>query len=214
MTSLIFEYAKLFKVFLLFFYMEGVVDSFGSVKSLPMVRFLVVTKHEDLKVFGFPCYLKADVVGHKSEMGAVVRCDSLKDAEKKLQKMHKKFPKNRIIVQEDLEGIEMIVGMKSDAVFGKLLAVGFGGIFAEIKKDVSFRALPVSRRDIVEMIKELRGFEIFKTRGKEYDLKQFITFVEKTAYLGDKLDIKELDLNPVIVGEKYVKLVDARVKLN
>ena len=98
-----------------------------------------------------------DVVGHKSEIGAVVRCDSLEDAEKKLRKMHREFLDNRIIVQEFFEGVEMIVGLKSDEVFGKLLVVGFGGIFAEVKRDVSFRALPVSRRDIVEMIRELRG---------------------------------------------------------
>ena len=76
------------------------------------------------------------------------------------------FPKNRIIIQEGFEGIEMIVGLKSDDVFGKLLVVGFGGIFAEVKKDVSFRALPVTRKDIVQMIKDLKSVEIFRARGK------------------------------------------------
>jgi len=194
--------------------MKGVIDSFDVVRDLPMVGWKVVTKYADLSEFGFPCYLKADVVGHKSEMGAVVRCDSLEDAEKKLRKMHREFPKNKIVVQETFDGIEMIVGLKSDDVFGKLLVVGFGGIFAEVKKDVSFRALPVSRRDIVEMIKDLEGVEVFRARGKKYDMEKFVTLIEKVAYLGDKIDVKELDLNPVIVGESKSLVVDARVELN
>lgn len=193
--------------------MESVIESFDVVKSLPLARWKIVTKYDDLKEFGFPSYLKADVIGHKSEMGAVVRLDSLEDAEKKLRKMHRDFPKNRIIIQETFEGIEMIVGLKNDEVFGKLLVVGFGGIFAEIKKDVSFRALPVSRQDIIEMIKELKSVEIFKARGKNYDLEKFVTLVEKIAYLGDKIYVRELDLNPVVVGEKDSKIVDVRVEL-
>ena len=193
--------------------MKGVIESFDVVKNLPIVKWKIVTKYEDLEGFGFPYYLKADVVGHKSEMKAVVRCDSLKDAEKKLRKMHLVFPENKIIVQESFDGIEMIVGLKRDAVFGKLLVVGFGGIFAEAQKDISFRALPVSRRDIVLMIKELKGVETFRARGKKYDLEKFVTLIEKVAYLGEKLNIKELDLNPVIVGEKESRIVDARMDI-
>jgi len=193
--------------------MESLIGSFDVVKNLPLVGWKVVTRYGDLSEFGFPCYLKADVVGHKSEMGAVVRCNNLEDVEKKLRKMHREFSKNRIVVQEIFEGIEMIVGLKSDEVFGKLLVVGFGGIFAEVKKDISFRALPVTRRDIIEMIKDLRGVEIFRARGKKYDMEKFVKLIEKVTYLGDKIDVKELDLNPVIVGEKDSKIVDARVEL-
>jgi len=193
--------------------MESVIGSFDVVADLSMVRWRVVTKYADLSEFGFPCYLKSDVVGHKSEIGAVVRCDNLEDAEKKLRKMHREFPKNKIVVQEAFDGIEMIIGLKSDGVFGKLLVVGFGGIFAEVKRDVSFRALPVSRRDIIEMIKDLDGVEVFRARGKKYDMEKFVTLVEKVAYLGDKINVKELDLNPVIVGERDSKIVDVRVEL-
>lgn len=194
--------------------MKGVIDSFNVVKDLPVAKWKIVTEHEDLMEFEFPYYLKADIVGHKSEMGAVVRCNNLEDAEKKLQKMHLKFPTKRIIVQESFEGIEMIVGLKRDAVFGKLLVVGFGGIFTEVQRDISFRGLPVSRRDIVLMIKDLREVKIFRARGKKYDLEKFVTLIEKVAYLGEKLNIKELDLNPVVVGEKESKIIDVRADVS
>jgi len=194
--------------------MLGVIDSFDFLKGLSLARWGVVTKYEDLEKFGFPCYLKADVSGHKTELGAVMSCNSLEEAEKNLRKLHKAFPKDKIIVQETFEGIEMIVGLKEDAVFGKLLVVGFGGIFAEVRKDVSFRALPVSREEIVKMIRDLKGVEIFKARGKKYDMEKFVTFIEKIAYLADKRDIKELDLNPVVVGEKESKIIDARIEID
>jgi len=194
--------------------MKGVVDGFDLVKGLPLVKWAVVTSYRDLEKFDFPFYLKADVVGHKTELGAVLKCCDHDEARNNLLKLHKRFSKNRIVAQESFDGIEMIVGLKEDEVFGKLLVVGFGGIFAEVKKDVSFRALPVSRRDVVSMIGELEGFEIFKARGGKYDLEKFVTLIEKVAYLGDRLDIKELDLNPVIVGEKDSKIVDVRIELN
>ena len=192
--------------------MEGVVESFYAMKEVPMARFQIVTKPEDLSVFSFPYFLKADVGGHKTDLGAVVRCDDLEDAEDKLKKLHKKFPTDKIIVQENFEGIEMITGVKSDEVFGKLLVVGFGGIFAEIKKDVSFRAMPVTKTDIKEMILDLEGKDVFKARGKNYDLEKFVTLIEKVVLTVEKKNIQELDLNPVIVGEKKSLIVDARVQ--
>lgn len=193
--------------------MLSVINSFSIMKNLPLANFRVITKHEDLSMFEFPYYLKADVVGHKTELGAVVRCDNLEDGEKKLKKMHKTFPKNKIIVQEVVEGIEMIVGLKNDSVFGKLLVVGFGGIFAEVQRDVSFRALPVSRLDVVSMVQNLKGSKIFNARGGKYNLEKFYTLVEKVAHLADKNNIKELDLNPIVVGEKGSFIVDARIEL-
>ena len=191
--------------------MEGVLKSFEILKGVPMARFRVVTQEKDLVSFPFPYFLKADVGEHKTDVGAVAKCEDLEHAKATLKWIHKKFPENKIIVQESFEGIEMIVGVKSDEAFGKLLLVGFGGIFAEVKKDVSFRALPVSRKDIEEMVSGLNGFKVFSARGKKYDLAKFYSLVEKVAQIAEKKDLKELDLNPVIVGEKKSLAVDARI---
>ena len=193
--------------------MLNVIDSFNIVKTLPIAKFKIITQPTDLRIFKFPYYLKADISGHKTELGAVIKCNDIEDAEKKLKKMHETFPKNKILAQEIVGGIEMIVGLKSDAVFGKLLVVGFGGIFAEVQRDVSFRTLPVSRKDIVSMVQDLKGSKILNARGKKYDLEKFYTLVEKVVYLADKGKIKELDLNPVILGEHGSFVVDSRIEL-
>jgi len=190
--------------------MLGVIESFKILNNLPIADFAVLRRSNDLKKVGFPCYLKADVVGHKTEVGAVLKCNNFEEAGKNLKKMQEKFFRNDLIVQESFpprsdsgesDGIEMIVGLKSDEVFGTLLVVGFGGIFAEVKKDVSFRALPVSRKDIIEMIRELDGVKVFFSR-KKYGVEKFVELVEKVSKLGGGGKIKEMDLNPVIVGEK------------
>jgi hypothetical protein len=188
--------------------MKGVIESFGVVRDLDVARFLVVEGPEDLVRFGFPCFLKVNAGVHKTDEGGVAECFNLADAERKLWAMHKRFPDTRIIVQEGVEGVEMIVGLKRDEVFGRVLLVGFGGIFVEVKRDVSFRALPVSRKDVKEMVAELEGFGVFGARGKRYDLERFYDLVLRVS----RLDVDELDLNPVIVGENFVKVVDARIE--
>lgn len=193
--------------------MEGVLKSFEILKGVSTPKFKVVLEHKDLLKFRFPYYLKADVGEHKTDVGAVAKCEDLKHAERTLKWIHKKFPKNKIIVQENFEGIEMIVGVKKDESFGKILMVGFGGIFAEAKRDVSFRAFPVSREDIEEMVHELEGFKVFNSRGERHNLSKFYSLVEKVVKISEKKKISELDLNPVIVGEKESKAVDARVEL-
>lgn len=196
--------------------MKGVIESFEFLKGVPMAKYFVVKSQKDLEKIPFPDYLKVDVSGHKTEMGAVVRCENLKDAKKTFAVMKKKFKDKEIIVQETCRGIEMIVGVKEDVVFGKMLVVGFGGIFAELKKDVSFRALPVSRSEIKNMVSELKGVDVLNARGKKYPVEKFYTLVEMVAHLAEKKDVKELDLNPVILCEDCdcAKVVDARIELN
>ena len=188
-------------------------EGFEFLKELPLARWKVVNSLNELDKFEFPCFLKSDVIGHKTELGAVLKCNNLEEAKHNFKKLKQKFPNDLIILQEASEGIEMIIGLKQDKVFGKLLVVGFGGIFAEVKKDVSFRALPVSKSDVVSMIRELKGFEVFSARGKKYDLDKFYKLVEKGADIGIKKDIKELDLNPVMLSDKDVRVVDVRLEL-
>ncbi|MDP2946669.1 MAG: acetate--CoA ligase family protein [Nanoarchaeota archaeon] len=185
-------------------------ESFEFLRVLPLAKWKIFDG--DFKCFGFPYYLKANISGHKTEDEGVFRCDNINEAKNYFKILSKKFPE--IIIQESFEGIEMIAGVKEDKVFGKLLMVGFGGIFAEIKRDVVFRSIPVSRNDVVSMVKELSGFGIFNSRGKKYNLEKFYTLIEKVSYVGEKFNVKELDLNPVMVGENAVRIVDARVGLD
>jgi acyl-CoA synthetase (NDP forming) len=93
---------------------------------------------------------------------------------------------------------------------------GLGGTFVEIMKDVSFRVAPINEDDARQMISEVKAYPILLGyRGQPpRDIDTIVKILLNTSKLVmDHQDIKELDLNPVIVYEKGAKTVDARIIL-
>jgi len=176
---------------------------------------------------GFPIVLKIaspDII-HKSDAGGVkVGLKNRTEVEKAyseiMQAAKNKFPKAKIdgtaVENMARPGIEIIVGMFKDTQFGPVIMFGLGGIFVEVLKDVSFRIVPIERRDAAEMIKEIKGYPLLKGyRGMEPAhlpslediLMKVSDFVEKTP------EIKEIDLNPIIAYKDSAVAVDARIVL-
>jgi acetyltransferase len=121
-----------------------------------------------------------------------------------------------VLVQEMLgEGVEVIIGMTKDPVFGPTLMFGLGGIFVEALRDVSFRIAPLSRRDAEEMIEEVRGRRVLEgMRGKApADRETLVDVILKVSQLvtDHRDDIEELDINPLVVFPKGAKAVDALI---
>ncbi len=189
--------------------MKGLIDSFQYLKKkrLCVAKFIVLKKKKDLTRLDFPYFMKVDTFEHKTDIGAVRRCDNLEEARKNLLELHKNFPDKRIMIQSCFDGLEIIVGLKKDEVFGRVLMVGFGGIFAEIKKDVVFRSVEekIGRAEIKKMLSSLEGFDIFNSR-KKFALNDLIELIYKIQFL----DLDEADFNPVILNEKEAVVVDAR----
>jgi acetyl-CoA synthetase (ADP-forming) len=93
---------------------------------------------------------------------------------------------------------------------------GLGGIFVELLKDVSFRVIPVERKDAQEMIKEIKGFPLLQGyRGKEpADISALVDIILKISKFIEKNPrIKELELNPIFVYRNRAIAVDARIFL-
>lgn len=118
-------------------------------------------------------------------------------------------------------GQEMVIGGLRDAQFGPLVMVGLGGIFVEVLADVAFRICPIERRDAEEMLDELKGAAILKgARGRKPVSREAI--VETLLRIGGEggllmehaADIKEADINPLIVSERGAVAVDARFVLS
>ena len=179
------------------------------------------------KEMGFPVVLKIaspDVV-HKSDVGGVKvdlkNATQVSKAYREIMASVKdKFPKaaiDGISVQPMAKpGVEVIIGMSKDPQFGPVLMFGLGGIFVEILKDVSFRIVPLLRRDAAEMIRDIKGFPVLQGyRGQppsditalENMILKVSEFVDKNSY------IKEIDLNPVFARSDGAVAVDARVVL-
>lgn len=179
------------------------------------------------KELGFPVVLKIaspDIV-HKSDAGGIrlgletpdqvgqAYDDILKAAGRK----HPQAIIQGISVQKMASpGVEVIIGMSRDAQFGPVLMFGLGGVWVEILQDVSLRVIPVTRRDVREMIKEIKGYRMLTGyRGlppvDEDKLEEMLLAV--ADFVTQYPVVKELDLNPVIAYSDRAVAVDARVVL-
>jgi len=191
---------------------------------------LATSKKEAMELaakLGFPVVMKIvspDVV-HKSDAGGVkLSIENATQAGKAyteiLANIKKHYPKAKIVgvtVQKMAkQGIEVIIGMTKDAQFGPVIMFGLGGILVEVLKDVSFRIVPMTKRDASEMISEIKGYPILKGyRGHDpADVPYLEDLILKVSEFVDKNpEIKELDLNPVFAYKDGAMAVDARIIL-
>ncbi len=191
---------------------------------------LARTKKEAVRLaqeMGFPVVLKivSPEVIHKSDSGGVkLGLENAAQVGKAYTEIitssRQKEPKAKVegvSVQKMLRpGAEVIMGMSKDAQFGPVLMFGLGGVFVEVLKDVSFRIVPLARRDASQMVEEIKGYPVLKGyRGQEpvdisaleKTLLKLSEFVERTP------EIRELDLNPVFAYTDGAVAVDARIIL-
>ena len=177
--------------------------------------------------FGPPVVLKIvspDIL-HKTEAGGVMVALKTKQQieaayEQILSNAEKRKPKPRvegILVQSMVPaGVEVIVGGLRDSQFGPTVLFGLGGVFVEVLKDASFRVAPMTQLDAHQMIEEIRGYPMLKgIRGApasdEESIIQIIQAVSKIMLDNDQ--IKQMDLNPVIVHARGAAVADARILL-
>jgi len=170
----------------------------------------------------YPVVLKVSCkeISHKTEFGLVrVSIKSKKELRKAFLEIKSKLKelgirKAKIILQEQISGIEVIIGAKEDETFGKVLMFGLGGVFVEIFKDVSFRKCPIDEEEALRMINELKSKDIILGfRGAKVNLEDLLKLIAGVSNFVIKEDVKELDLNPVIVNENGAYIVDARMEI-
>jgi acetyl-CoA synthetase (ADP-forming) len=199
--------------------------------GIPVTKFKLAKSEQEAVKFaneiGYPIVLKIaspDII-HKFDVGGVMlnlkNQAEVKDAYNKILanvKRHKSDAKIIGIVVQEMAApsTEVIVGATKDPQFGPALMFGLGGIFVEVLKDVTFRIAPITEEDAREMITEVKAYPILKGyRGQPpADIEAIVKILLGTSKLVmAHQEIKELDLNPIIVYEKGAKTVDARIIL-
>jgi acetyl coenzyme A synthetase (ADP forming)-like protein len=175
---------------------------------------------------GHPVALKLDGEAflHKSDLGGVALGlsgdDTIRGAALRLQTVAEKHAPEqpfRLIVQPMIEGgVEVVVGARTDPVFGPVLMVGLGGIHVEIMKDVAFGILPLTRPLAGRMLRRLRGWPLLQgARGGEVvDVEALETALLRfAAVLEAHTEILEFEMNPIIARPDGVVAVDARARV-
>ena len=181
------------------------------------------------KKIGYPVVLKiaSPQIIHKSDAGGVkVNLQNAKDVEnafdtiiKNAKKYNKKADIKGVLVVEMVKGgKEMIIGSKLEPGFGPVVMLGMGGIYVEVLKDVTFKLAPMTNIEADDMISSIKTKKILEgVRGeKPSDTKKLSECIQRLSQLvSDFNEIKELDMNPVLVMEKNkgCKVLDVRIGL-
>ena len=205
---------------------KGLLASFG----VAVPRFAVVGAGGDIDdslgglTGPFAVKVLSQDILHKSDAGAVVLNVADADGVRAAIASITSQPQVRaarvdgyLVEQMCAPGLEIVIGAVRDRQFGPMLMVGLGGIFVEVLRDVAFRVCPITRSDAVAMLAELRGAPLFDgARGRKAVDKTAIVELllkiggERGVLMVHEGEFAEMDLNPVIVGERDAVVADAR----
>jgi acetyl coenzyme A synthetase (ADP forming)-like protein len=198
--------------------------------GLPLVEWrLAVTPEaagDAAEALGGPVALKAVAPGlvHKTEAGAVRlsltgRAAVTEAAERMAEAVEgaQGAPVEAYLVQRMVSGgVEMLIGVVHDHLFGPVIACGGGGTVVELVKDVSVRITPLSDLDAAEMLRSTATFPLLQGyRGAPpADVPALAELLLRvSAMVEAHPEIAEMDCNPVIALPRGAAIVDARVRL-
>ena len=170
---------------------------------------------------GYPVVLKGRVEGevHKTEAGLVKlnlwNADHIRRAYQEMVGLEAK-PRS-FLVQPMLNGnLELIAGIIRDPQFGPAVMLGLGGVWAEVYRDVVFRLVPLSQKDVIEMVSDLKGQTLLKGfRGsKPVNMESLGDWLFKLGWLAMTFEkIHEIDVNPLLIVDGEPLAVDATIIL-
>ncbi len=189
--------------------------------QIPLVSEAVCTTKSDCLTasikFGFPVVMKVVGPVHKSDVGGIilniVSEDKLAESFDKIMQID---GAEAVLIQPMKKGIELFIGAKKEAEFGHLVLCGLGGIYIEVLKDIQVSLTPVSKKEAIDMIKNLISYKIIEgfrnQEGVDEDI--FAEIITKVSNLVSAApEIIELDLNPLLGNSKEIFAVDARIRI-
>ena len=198
--------------------------------SIPVIPALLATSAQEAvqaaRQLGLPVALKiqsASIV-HKSDVGGVALNLGSEDAvhaafTTMIERVQKASPDAQIdgvlVSPMRSEGIELLVGIIRDPLWGAVLTLGLGGIWTEVLKDTSIRVLPVPAEEIATMLSELRGFALLRGgRGRPaVDMHALSSVIYRISTLARSLgpQLSVLEINPLWARGTEIEALDALV---
>ena len=204
-----------------------ILDAYG----FPLPQSIVATTADEAvnaaNKIGYPIVMKisSPQIVHKSDAGGVkvnlTNDDETRNGFRTIMENAKKYDSNAeikgvLIVEMVKGGKEMIIGSKLEPGMGPVVMLGMGGIYVEILKDVTFRLAPLTDQEANDMISSIKTKKLLDgVRGEEpSDINKLSECIQRLSQLvSDFKEIKELDMNPVLVMEKGngCKILDVRI---
>jgi len=185
---------------------------------------------KEAEKIGFPVVMKilSPDITHKTDVGGVILNIKNKEMVRStyknmMESIAKKKPDAKlegVTIQQMInikDGVELILGIKKDPVFGTVVLVGMGGTGAELFKDKKLGFPPLNETLARQMIESLKIYPLLKGyRGSTpKNINKLIEVMIRLSYLAaDYPEIEELDINPLLVTEKDAIALDGRVVLD
>jgi acyl-CoA synthetase (NDP forming) len=177
------------------------------------------------KKIGFPVVMKivSPHIPHKSDLGLVAvgvrdEDDARRTYKRLVATAKKAAPKaaiDGVLIAEMVKGVETVVGIARDDLFGPVVMFGLGGVLVEVLRDVTFRVPPFTARDATAMLGELRGAALLRgVRGQPAaDRAALADVIMKMQRLAVDLshEVAEVDINPLLAGPHGAVAADALV---
>ena len=200
---------------------KRVLEQYG----VPVTRDLVVSSAAEAAraadEIGLPVVMKAcgRELAHKSEQGLVrLGVESAAEARRTFSELSDaagSAGEGVLVCETVSEGVETVVGVAHDDLFGPTIMFGLGGVFVEVLEDVTFRVPPFDRREARRMVEEVRGFPLLRgARGRpKADVTALVDVIMRVQRLAvDHADrVAEVDVNPLLVRREGAVALDALV---
>ena len=177
-------------------------------------------------LIGYPVVMKvvSPNIIHKTDVGGVItgvrnETEAMAAFARIMTAVKSAYPDAQIdgIVVEEMiqQGVEIIIGLNNDPQFGPTIMFGLGGVLTEILHDVSFRVLPITRKDAVAMIDEIAGKRILEGyRGQQpVSREMLVDLLVAAAHMGTDLgpELDSVDFNPILVWGNEHRVLDVKI---
>ena len=193
--------------------------------GVPLTRDVLCANADDAVAaasgFAGPVVLKAvsAAISHKSDLGlvrlgvsgeAAVR-ETVAEFERIVAGQPGAVYEGTLVCEQISGGVETVVGIATDAVFGPVVMFGLGGVAVEVYRDATFRVPPFSRQEAHRMIAEVRGFPLLTGhRGTPpADLEALVDVVMAVQRIAQDGVVTELDINPLLALPDRAVALDA-----
>ena len=206
---------------------KELLEAYGIQTTRPLPAATAAEAVAAAEVIGYPVVLKlaSPDITHKSDVGGVVL--DLPDAEAVRTAFTRIIASARLAQPEarvdgvtvqpmadTREGVELIVGAKRDPVMGSVILVGLGGVAAEVLQDRALGLPPLNERLARALLESLRSYPLLTGyRGRPaVDISRLVETLIRFSYLvADLPEVRELDVNPLLVTPRGIVALDARV---
>ncbi len=199
----------------------GVIHKLFDAAGIPRVNEKVARTEQEAILaamdIGFPVAMKVIGPIHKSDVGGVVlNVRNIEAVKKEFHHLYEIEGTEAVLVAEMAQGRELFLGAKYEPGFGHIVLCGMGGIYVEVMKDIASGLAPLSKKEAVSMVKSLKSYKILKGyRGQEgVDVDKFADIIARLAsLLRHAVEIKEMDINPLLGVGQSILAVDARIRI-